>query len=150
MYLKSDNDGSLFIKSQRWKDVSGSLQFHTRSSSTIPATMNKQSTVFRISFSWKKGDKDIWMTGDDDRRIVIKIVKESEVLFEIEDLILSCDTSYIWSKVNRYYNCSHNFIKNLEEGCHFELHYAVRGENYLGIKDFELYVEGKLIKDIIA
>ena len=102
--------------------------------------MYKENTVLRISFRWKGGK---------DSRIVIKVVKKSEVLFEIEDWThpSSCIK---WShKIDRCYNCSHDYIKNLEEGCHLELHYAVGG-NYiydsLKIEDFELCVEGKLNK----
>ena len=124
------------IRSQRLIDGSERLQLHSRSSSTIPATMNKMNSVLRISSRWK---------GDEDSRIVIKVVKESEVLFEIEDWT---HLPYKWSKIDRYYNYSHDNIKNLLEGCHFELHYAV--SDYLEIKDFELCVEGKLIKDIIG
>jgi len=99
--------------------------------------MNKKNSVLRISFRW---------TGDEDSRIVIKVVKESEVLFEIEDWT---HPSNEWSKIDRWYNCSHDNIKNLVEGCHFELHYAVGGNvRNLNIKDFELCVEGKFIADL--
>jgi hypothetical protein len=148
MYLKSDHDldglqqdaelPSISIQSQSWKGGSGCLQ-HSRSSSTIPATMNKQNSALRISFKW---------IGYKDSRIVIKVVKGSEVLFEIEDW--THPVSYGWSKIDRYYNCSHDYIKNLEAGCHFELHYAVAGNglyDYLEIKDFRVCVEGKLSED---
>jgi hypothetical protein len=120
-------------------DGSESLQFHSRSSSTIPATINKQNSVLRISFRWQ---------GHKDSRIVIKVVKESDVLFEIEDWTHH-SSFIIRSKIDRCYNYSHDYIKNLEEGCHFELHYAVGG-NVMNsfIKDFELCVEGKFIVDI--
>ena len=99
--------------------------------------MNKKNSVLRISFSW---------IGDEDSRIVIKVVKESEVLFEIEDW--THPSFFKWSKIDR---CSHDYVKNLEEGCHFELHYAVGSDDNLEIKDFELYVEqGQLIKDVIT
>ena len=51
-------------------------------------------------------------------------------------------------KIDRCYNYSHDYIKNLEEGCHFDLHYAVVGGGAYGRLDFELCVEGKLIVDI--
>jgi hypothetical protein len=102
--------------------------------------MNKKNSVFRISFRW---------IGDEDSRIVIKVVKKLEELFEIEDW--THPPSHNWSKIDRYYNCSHDNIKNLDEGCHFELHYAVcGGGKYLDIKDFELFVEGKLIEDKVT
>ena len=103
--------------------------------------MNKKNTVLRISSRWK---------GDEDSRIVIKVVKESEVLFEIEDWTHPSSYDNKWSKLDRYYNSSHENIKNLEEGCHFELHYAVGGRGGLEIKDFDLCVEGTLIKDVIT
>jgi len=127
------------IQSQRLIDGSECLQFHSRSSSTIPVTMNKKNSVLRISFSW---------IGHEDSRIVIKVIKESEVLFEIEDWTHPSSCIKL-SKIDRYYNCSHDNIKKLEEGCHFELHYAVGGNNIydsLQIEDFELCVEGKLIE----
>ena len=101
--------------------------------------MNKQNSVLRISFRWR---------GDKDSRIVVQVVKESEVLFEIEDWTHPSSCYIKWSKIDRYYNYSHDYIKNLEEGYHFELHYAFGGKHYLEINDFELYVEGKLIEDI--
>jgi hypothetical protein len=111
--------------------------------------MNKKNSVLRISFRWR-GDEDFRdNSGHEDEvsRIVIKVVKESEVLFEIEDWTYS--TYHKWSKINRYYHYSHDYVKNLEEGCHFELHYAVGGNvRNLNIKDFELCVEGKFIADI--
>ena len=94
--------------------------------------------MLRISSRWK---------GDKESRIVIKVVKESEVLFEIEDWTYNP----FHTCLERYYNSSHDYIKNLEEGCHFELHYAVGGGGAYGgleIEDFELCVEGKLIVDI--
>jgi hypothetical protein len=97
--------------------------------------MNKKNSVLRISFRWY---------GHEDSRIVIKVVKESEVLFEIEDW--THPPSYNGSKIDRWYNCSHDYVKNLEEGCHFELHYAVDGNGRLEIEDFKLCVEGKFIK----
>jgi len=103
--------------------------------------MNKENSMLRISFRWKGGR---------DSRIVIKVVKESEVLFEIEDWTHPSSYDNKWSKINRCYNCCHNYVKNLEEGCHFELHYAVGGRGGLEIKDFELCVEGTLIKDVIT
>ena len=103
--------------------------------------MYKENTVLRISFRWKGGK---------DSRIVIKVVKESEVLFEIEDWTHPSLYDNKWSKIDRCYNCSHDYIKNLEEECHFELHYAVGGRGGLEIKNFELSVEGKLIKDVIT
>ena len=103
--------------------------------------MYKENTVLRISFRWKGGK---------DSRIVIKVVKESEVLFEIEDWTHPSLYDNKWSKIDRCYNCSHDYIKNLEEECLFELHYAVGGRGGLEIKDFELSVEGKLIKDVIT
>jgi len=129
---------SIFIQSHYWKGGSERLQFHSRSSSTIPATMNKKNSVLRISFRWK---------GYKNSRIVIKVIKESEVLFEIEDW--THITTHDWSKIERYYNCSHKNIKNLEEDCHFELHYAVGGKWYdrLEIKDFNLSVHGKMMTD---
>jgi hypothetical protein len=143
MYLISDDHDrsqqdvvllpSIFIQSQRWEDRSGSLKFHSRSSLTIPATMNKQNSVLRISFS-------LW--GNNDCRLVIKVVKESRVLFEIEDWTQS---SYEWSKIDRCYHGSHDFIKNLQEGCHFELHYAnFIANRAIEIKDFNLSIHGKL------
>jgi hypothetical protein len=146
MYLISDNDGSqlddtlpsISIQKQSWIDRTEGLQLHTRSSSTIPATMNKQNSVLRISFRWE---------GNKNSRIVIKVVKESEVLFEIEDWTHPSDKR---SKIDRYYNYSHDYVKNLEEGCHFELHYAVGGRGGLYIEDFKLCVEGKLNKDVIT
>ena len=144
--LISDNDGSqqdarlpsIIIKYDDFRDRTGGLQLHRRSSSTIPATMNKQNSVLRISFRWKSHE---------DSRIVIKVVKKSKVLFEIEDWThpSSCIK---WSKIDRCYNCSHDYIKNLEEGCHLELHYAVGDRLGLQIEDFELCVEGKFIVDI--
>jgi hypothetical protein len=139
--LISDNDGSqqdvrlpsIFIQPMLWKDGSASLQLHGRSSSTIPGTMNKENSVLRISFRWR---------GYEDSRIVIKVVKVSEVLFEIEDWT---HPSYEFPKIERCYNCSHDYVKNLEEGCHFELHYAVGGDVRYGrlqIEDFKLCVEG--------
>ena len=152
MYVSlSDNDGSqqddtlpsIFIKSQSWNGQSKGLQLHSRSSSTIPATMTKMNTVLRISFRW--ADNFYSVPEDEDYRIVIKVVKESEVLFEIEDWTHPSSRS----KIDRCYNCSHDYIKNLEEGCHFELHYAVGGNvRNLNIKDFKLCVEGKFIVDI--
>jgi hypothetical protein len=149
MYLESENDGSqqddtlplISIQKQFFRGGSASLQFHCRSSSTIPGTMNKAYTVLRISSRWK---------GDEDTRIVIKVVKESEVLFEIEDWTHPSLYDNKWSKIDRCYNSSHDNIKNMEEGCHFELHYAVGGRGGLEIKDFELCVEGTLIKDAIT
>jgi len=127
------------IQSQRLIDGSECLQLHSRSSSTIPATMNKKNSVLRISFSW---------IGHEDSRIVIKVVKGSEVLFEIEDWTHPSSCIKL-SKIDRCYNYSHDYVKNLEKGCHFELHYAVGG-NYiydsLQIEDFELCVEGNLIE----
>ena len=156
LYLISDNDGSqqdarlpsIIIKyADDFRDRTGGLQLHSRSSSTIPATMNKKNSVLRISFRWKGDDSSDHE--DKDSRIVIKVVKESEVLFEIKDW--AHPSSNNWSKIDRCYNYSHDYIKNLEEGCHFELHYAVGGDvkyENLSIKDFELCVEGKLIVDI--
>ena len=140
----SDNDGSqqddtlpsISIESQSLNNQSKGLQFHSRSSSTIPVNMNKMNTVLRISFSW--------ITGHEDSRMVIKVVKESEVLFEIEDWTYNPSHT----SIERYYNSSHDHIKNLKKGCHFELHYAVGGNRGLEIKDFMLRVEGKLIGDI--
>jgi len=102
--------------------------------------MNKQNSVLRISFRWR---------GLKDSRIVIKVVKESEVLFEIEDWT---HPSNEWSKIDRCYNYSHDNIKNLEEGCHFELHYAVGGDGIWGLemKGFEVCVVGKLIEDTMV
>ena len=146
MYV--DDDGSqqdarlpaISIQEQFFRGGSASLQLHSRSSSTILVTMNKQDSMLRISFRWQ-GHKE-------DSRIVIKVVKESEVLFEIEDWTHPSSCIKL-SKIDRCYNCSHDYVKNLEEGCHFELHYAVGG-NYiydsLQIEDFELCVEGKLIE----
>ena len=95
--------------------------------------MNKQNSVLRISFS-------LW--GNNDCRLVIKVVKESRVLFEIEDWTQS---SYEWSKIDRYYHGSHDFVKNLQEGCHFELHYAnFIANRAIEIKDFNLSIHGKL------
>ena len=84
---------------------------------------------------------------------MIKVVKESEVLFEIEDW--SGPSLYDeWSMIDRYYNCNHDYIKNLEAGCHFELHYAVGDSDsrpdYLRILDFRVCVEGKLIEDAMT
>jgi hypothetical protein len=151
MYLISDNDGShqddtlpsIFIKSKGWFDGTESLEFHSRSSSTIPATMNKQNSVLRISFKWR---------GHEDSRIVIKVVKKSEVLFEIEDWT---HPSIRLSKIDRCYNYSHDYVKNLEEGCHFELHYAVGGDGKYGLGDldiegFKVCVVGKLIEDTMV
>ena len=146
-YLMSDEDEvsqqdvelpSIFIQSQYWKGGSERLQLHSRSSSTIPVTMNKQNSVLRISFR---------LRGYKNSRIVLKVVKESEVLFEIEDWTHT--TTHDLSKIERYYNSSHDYIKNLEKGCHFELHYAVGGEWYdrLEIKDFNLSVHGKMMTD---
>ena len=104
--------------------------------------MNKEHSALRISFRW---------IGHKDSRIVIKVVKESEVLFEIEDW--THPVYHESSKINRYYYCSHDYIKNLEAGCHFELHYAVGGDgrsDYLQIKDFRVCVEGKLSEDTIV
>jgi hypothetical protein len=156
--IKSDDDGSqqdarlpsIFIQRDYLSDRTGGLQFHSRSSSTIPATMNKQNSVLRISFRWSGRGYDFSGHEDKDSRIVIKVVKESKVLFEIEDWTHPSDK---WSKIDRYYNCSHDNIKKLEEGCHFELHYAVGcDDNYsdLEIKDFELCIEGKLIEDTMV
>ena len=99
--------------------------------------MNKQNSVLRISFKWR---------GYKDSQIVIKVVKESEVLFEIEDWIHPVSKDK-WSKIYRYYNCSHDYIKNLEADCHIELHYAVGGLWYdrLEIKDFNLCIQGKVM-----
>ena len=142
---------SISIQSQSWEDRSVGLQFHSRSSSSIPATMNKQNWVLRISFQW---------IGHKDSRIVIKVVKESVVLFEIEDWIYHPSDESL--KIDRYYNCNHNYINYLETGCHFELHYAVGnddddGDEYescteLRIMDFNLNVQGnvKLDEDIIV
>ena len=101
--------------------------------------MNKQKSVLRISFR---------CSGHKDSRLVIKVVQGSEVLFEIEDW--TYDRYHNWSIIDRYYNCSHDYIKNLEAGCHFELHYAVDGDsrsNFLEIRDFRVCVEGKLSED---
>jgi hypothetical protein len=124
------------IQSQSWEDRTEGLQFHIRSSSSIPATMmNNQSSMLRISFQW---------IGHKDSRIVITVVKGSKVLFEIEDWTHPSDES---SKIDRYYNYSHHYIKNLEVGSHFELHYAVGDDEYesfteLRIMDFNLSVQG--------
>ena len=148
--LISDNDGSqqdarlpsIFIKMVYLRNRTRGLHFHSRSSSTIPATMNKQNSVLRISFRW---------IGHEDSRLVIKVVKKSEVLFEIEDWTHPSLYDNNWSKIDRCYNCSHDNIKNLEEGCHFELHYAVGGDvGNIIIKDFELFVQGKLIEDKVT
>jgi hypothetical protein len=155
--LKSDVDGmqqddtlpSLFIQSQSWKDRTEGLQLHTRSSSTIPATINKKNSVLRISFRWRGEDfRD--NSGHEDSRIVIKVVKESKVLFEIEDWTHP-SSHYEFQMIDRWYNSSHDNIKNLEEGCHFELHYAVGGDGNrrLEIEDFELCVVGKFIEDMM-
>ncbi len=160
--LKSDDDGSqqdarlgcwscctdklpsIFIQHDDLRDRTEGLQLHSRSSSSIPATMNKQNSVLRISFRWR---------GHEDSRIVIKVVKGSEVLFEIEDWTYCNFTFQKWSKIDRCYNYSHDNIKKLEEGCHFELHYTVGGNvkyDRLNIKNFKLCVEGKLIKDMMV
>ena len=99
--------------------------------------MNKQNSVLRISFQW---------IGHEDSRIVIKAVKGSKVLFEIEDWTHPSDES---SKIDRYYNYSHDYIKNLEDGCHFELHYAVYDDE-LRILDFNLSVQGNGELDVGA
>jgi hypothetical protein len=133
----SQQDGglpSISIQIQSWEDQTEGLQFHSRSSSTIPATMNKENSVLRISFSW---------IGDEDSRIVIKVVKELEILFEIEDW--TYDPSH--TCIERYYNSSHDFIKNLKEVCHFELHYA-NFNSELHIEDFNLSIHGKLSDDV--
>ena len=121
------------IQSQRWIDGSASLQLHSRSSSTIPATMNKKNSVLRISFRW---------IGHEDSRIVIKVVKELEELFEIEDWTYNPSHTCI----ERYYNSSHDYIKNLKEGCHFELYYA-NFNRELHIFDFNLSIHGKFSND---
>jgi len=104
--------------------------------------MNKENSVLRISFRWR---------GHEDSRIVIKVVKESEVLFEIEDWT---HPSIRLSKIDRCYNYSHDYVKNLEEGCHFELHYVVGGGyDYYGglyIKGFKVCVVGKLNEDTLV
>ena len=54
--------------------------------------------------------------------------------------------------VDRCYDCSHDYIKDLKEGCHFELHYAVvvggdsNGDDRYEIEilDFNLSIHGKL------
>ena len=124
---------SISIESQSWEDRTEGLQFHSRSSSTIPVTMNKKNSVFRISFRW---------IGDEDSRIVIKVVKETEELFEIEDWTYNPSHTCI----ERYYNSSHDYIKNLKEGCHFELHYA-NFNRELHIFDFNLSIHGKFSTD---
>ena len=59
-------------------------------------------------------------------------------------------SSYEWSKIDRYYNCSHDYIKNLKDGCQFELHYANFNSNrHIEIKDFKLSMHGKLTGDDI-
>jgi hypothetical protein len=92
---------------------------------------------------------------------VIKVVKESEVLFEIEDWIYHPTPSSfsdhhheeeedLYMHVDRCYDCNHDNIKDLKEGCHFELHYAVVGDingddRYeIEILDFNLSMQGKL------
>ena len=97
--------------------------------------MNKENSVLRISFSW---------IGHEDSRLVIKVVKESVVLFEIEDWTHHPSHTFI----ERYYNCNHDYIKNLKEGCHFELHYAAYNRA-LHIYDFNLSIHGKLSCDDI-
>ena len=99
--------------------------------------MNKQNSVLRISFKWKCHDGS---------RIVIKVVKGSEALFEIEDWTRPSLYDE-WLKIDRYYNCSHDYIKNLKEGCHFELHYA-NFNRQIEIKDFNLIMHGKLTDNV--
>jgi len=152
---------SISIRHRKWKGCrSEGLVLLTRSSlsSTVPANMNKLNSVLRISFRWR---------GYRDSRIVIKVVKESEVLFEIEDWIyhpnLSSSSDHhhhhhhheeeedLYMHVDRCYDCNHNYIKDLMEGCHFELHYAVvvgdiNGDDRYEIEilDFNLSMQGKL------
>jgi len=155
---------SISIRHRKWKGCrSEGLVLLTRSSSssTIPATMNKLNSVLRISFRWR---------GYRDSRIVIKVVKESEVLFEIEDWIYHPNPSFssdhhhhhhhhhhheeeedLYMHVDRCYDCNHDYIKDLKEGCHFELHYAVvvgdiNGDDRYEIEilDFNLSMQGEL------
>ena len=154
IYLLSVDDALslISIQSQRWESGSptdgityqcSTLKLHTRSSLRIPVAMKKETSVLRISFQWK---------GYAFSRLVIKVVKDSKILFEIEDWTTP-SLYYEWSMIDRNYNLSHEYIKNLEEGCHFELHYAVGGNgkyDYLEIKDFKLNIEGKRIEGTIA
>jgi hypothetical protein len=151
---------SISIRHRKWKGSRSEglvLLNRSSSSSTIPATMNKLNCVLRISFRWR---------GYKDSRIVIKVVKESEVLFEIEDWIYhptppsfsdhhhhheeDDEEEDLYMHVDRCYDCNHDYIKDLKEGCHFELHYAVVGDingddRYkIEILDFNLSMQGKL------
>ena len=166
---------SIAFRHRKWKGRAEGLMLLCRSSSStssssssssstitiIPASWNKQNSVLRISFRWR---------GYRNSRIVIKVVEESNVLFEIEDWTChhhhhppSDDHHHdrdeededLYMYIERSYDCSHDYIKNLKKGCHFELHYAVigdssddgGGEYEVEVMDFNLSIHGKLLTD---
>jgi len=87
----------------------------------------------QITFTWKDQG---W--GYRKGRVIIKVLKNSEELFVIEDW--SNPAPHFKSTVKKTYDVNHKYVKDLIEGCHFELWYVVGGGggHSLEITDFSL------------
>ena len=122
----------LIAQSIEWNEASNGLKLSCRSmliSNSLILHINK----IQITFTWKDQG---W--GYRKGRVIIKVLKNSEELFIIEDW--SNPAPHFKSTVKKTYDVNHKYVKDLIEGCHFELWYVVGGGggHSLEITDFSL------------
>jgi len=130
LYATTTNEKSNLLSVEKFSssENSGLFKLHSKSRVLLAADIDRMKG---LCVSFKLKDQG-W--GNRKGRVVIKVMNGSdELLYQIEDWTVA---SHEWDLIDEAYDEDHYPLKNLVEGCHFELWYSVGAGG-----GHELYVE---------